>query len=380
MHRITIRMRIALVSAALVTVTGVLVLIGMLYLTQHTIDRNAPEITFNTRADSPAVLRAQTFALSVQNEKLVRDTVSEVRTVGIIGLILLAGGSLVIGWLIAGRMLRPATGLAGEVEEISATNLDRRLNRDGPDDELKAIADAFDRMLERLDDAFEKQRRFVADVSHELRTPFATMRTWIDVARENPDLSETELRDLLSEIDMVVGRGTELVDAMLALSRAETVIGRKRVDLAEAAGEVITATAGTGSLKLDLDLNPAAVEVDPVLLDRLISNLIRNAVAYNLPGGLLGVATGPTGDLAVLTVANDGRRLSERDMTLLFSRFHRGESSDRPGFGLGLPVVEAIARAHDGNVKAIARPEGGLEVRVELPLATGQGEPQGPMP
>lgn len=369
MPSLTIRLRVALACAALVTVTGALVLVGMLYLTQHTIDRNSPEVTLNTRADSPAVLRAQTFALSIQNEKLVHDTVDEVRTAGIIGLVVLALGSLGAGWLIAGRMLKPATGLATAVEEISAANLDRRLAHPGPDDELKAIADAFDRMLERLDDAFDRQRRFVADASHELRTPFATMRTQIDVATGDPDLSAAELREVIAEIGEVVDHGGELVDAMLALSRAETVVGRKRVDLAAAAGEVITATAGTGVLQLELDLREATVEADPVLLDRLISNLVRNGVAYNRPGGLLGVEVREEGNRAVLTVRNDGRHLSGRDMDLLFARFHRGESSTKPGFGLGLPVAEAITRAHDGSVTGTARPEGGLEIRVELPLA-----------
>src|SRR5690606_3091889 len=134
--------------------------------------------------------------------------------VGIIGLILLASGSLVASWFIAGRMLRPATSLADAVEEISAANLDQRLGYSGPDDELKSIADAFDRMLGRLDHAFDRQHRFVADASHELRTPFATMRTQVDVALADPDASTHELRRSLDEVGDVVDRGGELVDAM----------------------------------------------------------------------------------------------------------------------------------------------------------------------
>ncbi|MCO5315130.1 MAG: HAMP domain-containing histidine kinase [Solirubrobacterales bacterium] len=382
MRNPTIRLRIALACAALVTVTGILVLVGMLYLTQNTIDRNSPQVTLNTRTDSPAVLRAQTFALSVQNQKLVEDTVDEVRTIGIIGLILLASGSLVASWFIAGRMLRPARNLAESVEQISALNLDRRLRSEGPDDELKAISDAFDRMLERLDDAFDRQRRFVADASHELKTPFATMRTQIDVALDNPNLSRDELGAVLQEVREVVDRGGELVDAMLALSRAETVVGRIRVDLAALAGEVITSTPGTGSLDLRLDLREAVVDADPVLLDRLVSNLVRNAVAYNRSGGLLEVKTGPQCGRSVLTVRNDGPRLPEEEMPLLFSRFHRGRAASGDGFGLGLPLTEVIARAHDGTITATARPEGGLTIRAELPLAGPdvQGEPQGPTP
>lgn len=379
-RRPTIRLRIALACAALVTITGALVLVGMLYLTQRTIDQNSPQITLNTRTESPSVLRSQTFALSVQNQQLVDETVSDVRRVGMIGLLLLAAGSLVASWFIAGRMLRPATSLAAAVEGISATSLDRRLVHSGPDDELKSIADAFDRMLERLDVAFDRQRRFVADASHELRTPFATMRTQVDVALEDPDLTQEELRGMLTEISEVIDRGTGLVNAMLALSRAESVAGRERIDLAAVAAEVLTSTPGVGDLDLEVDLREAEVEGDPVLLDRLVSNLIGNAIYYNDLGGLLGVEVGRKGQTAFLLVVNDGVKLTGEEVPLLFSRFHRHESATaKRGFGLGLSIVEAISRVHDGSVAAFARPGGGLEVRFEMPLAP-QGDPQAPMP
>lgn len=379
-RRPTIRLRIALACAALVTITGALVLIGMLFLTQRTIDQNSPQITLNTNTESPSVLRSQTFALSVQNQQLVDETVSDVRRVGILGLLLLAAGSLVVSWFIAGRMLRPATSLAEAVEEISAASLDRRLVHAGPDDELKSIADAFDRMLERLDAAFDRQRRFVADASHELRTPFATMRTQVDVAMEDPDLNAADTRELLGEISQVIDRGTDLVNSMLVLSRAETVAGREPVDLAAVAAEVLTSNPGVSDLDLQVELEETEVEGDPVLLDRLVSNLIRNGIAYNKPGGLLGVEVGRTGQSAFLVVRNDGSVLSEDEIPLLFARFHRLDSSaGQRGFGLGLSIVEAISRAHQGSVVATARPGGGLEVRFEMPLAP-QGEPQGPMP
>lgn len=370
MRSLTIRLRIALACAALVTITGALVLTGMLYLTQHTIDRNSPEVTLNTRTDTPAVLRAQTFALSVQNQKLVDETVADVRRIGIIGLILLASGSLVASWFVAGRMLRPATRLAESVGEISATSLDRRLAHEGPNDELKSIADAFDRMLERLDDAFDRQRRFVADASHELRTPFATMRTQVDVALADPDLSEADLRRVLAEVGEVIDRGGELVNAMLALSRAEVVVGRQRTDLAEVAAEAVTYTTGTDTLDLQIELSPTEVEGDPTLLDRLVSNLVRNAVAYNRPGGLLRIEVAASDGRAQLVVSNDGPQVDESEIRLLFSRFHRLKSAaDEIGFGLGLPLVEAIARVHNGTVTATARPEGGLTMLFEMPLA-----------
>lgn len=380
MRRPTIRLRIALACAALVTFTGALVLVGMLYLTQRTIDRNSPQITLNTRTESPAVLRAQTFALSVQNQRLVENTVSDMRRIGLVGLLVLALGSLLAGWYLAGRMLKPATSLAEAVEDISATNLDQRLVHDGPDDELKSISDAFDRMLERLDDAFDRQRHFVSDASHELRTPLATLQTQVDVALANPDLSASELREILAEVGEAVDQGTGLVNAMLALSRAETVAGRERIDLAAVVAEVVTATPGATSLEQHLELSQAAVEGDPILLDGLVSNLIRNAVIYNQPDGLLRVETGTAAGRAFLAVTNDGQVLAADEVKLLFSRFHRHESSaSKQGYGLGLSVVEAIARAHQGSVTASGRPEGGLEIRFEM-AAAPQGEPQGPIP
>lgn len=386
-RRLTIRIRVALWCAGLVTVTGVLALVGVLYFTQHIIDDNSPRVRLNTESTDPAVLRAQTFALAAQNRELVNETVSDVRTAGIVGLVLLSGLSLGVGWLAAGRMLRPATDLAEAAEQISALNLDRRFAREGPEDELKSIADAFDRMLDRLDRAFVRQRRFVADASHELRTPFATMRTQVDVALADETLSEGDLRHSLAEIGTVVNRGGELVDAMLSLSRADAISQRQRIDLAEIAGEVLTAAPGIATLDLQTDLERAEIEGDPMLIGRLVSNLVDNAVAYNLPGGLLSVAVSREGDVAVLIVANDGPRLDEDEVAALFIRFRRLESAGSTrGFGLGLPVVAAIARAHDATITATARPQGGLEMRFEIATAAdrgwrdGQGDPQADMP
>ena len=218
-RRLSIRLRVALWCAALVTVTGLLALVGVLYFTQKNIEDNSPVLPLSGYSTDPMTLRSENFALIEQNRLSVEHSVSDMRRNGLIGLGIVAVISLATGWLVAGRMLRPATKLAEAAEDISALNLDQRFASAGPDDELKSIADSFNGMLDRLDNAFERQRRFVADASHELRTPFATMRAQVDVALDDEEMSEEELRASLEEVGQVLDRGSELVNAMLTLTR-----------------------------------------------------------------------------------------------------------------------------------------------------------------
>ncbi len=361
----------ALWCAALVTVTGLLALVGVLYFTQKNIEDNSPVLPLSGYSTDPMTLRSENFALIEQNRLSVEHSVSDMRRNGLIGLGIVAVISLATGWLVAGRMLRPATKLAEAAEDISALNLDQRFASAGPDDELKSIADSFNGMLDRLDNAFERQRRFVADASHELRTPFATMRAQVDVALDDEEMSEEELRASLEEVGQVLDRGSELVNAMLTLSRAETLTRLEKMDLAEVAAEAVTASPGIGRLELVTRLESSVILGDPVLIGQLVSNLVDNASRYNVDGGLLSVAVSNDGKVATLEVANDGARLTKEEVGSLFVRFHRHESSrDTPGFGLGLSVVAAIAKAHGAELGATARPEGGLDVRFEIPLST----------
>jgi signal transduction histidine kinase len=183
-------------------------------------------------------------------------------------------------------------------------------------------------------------------------------------------MSEEELRASLEEVGHVLDRGSELVNAMLTLSRAETLTRLEKLDLAEIAAEAVTASPGIGRLDLVTRLEPSLILGDPVLIGQLVSNLVDNASRYNVEGGLLSVVVSNDGATATLEVANDGARLADEEVGSLFVRFHRLESSrDKPGFGLGLSVVAAIAKAHGAELEATARPEGGLDVRFEVPLS-----------
>lgn len=368
--RATIRVRVAVWCALLVTAAGAVVLVGVLLLTQHTLDANTPKPSLSSYSNDPVVLRSEQFALIERDRLLVDHTVAQVRTAGLVGLAGLALVSIAIGWVVAGRMLKPATRLADAARQITASSLDHRIGITGPPDELKAIADAFDAMLARLDDAFARQRRFVADAAHELRTPFTLLRTKVDTALDDDELSAVQLRSSLEDVGHVLDRGTALVEAMLTLSRAEALTRREPVDLANLVAEVITATPGVAALDVHTSLEPAIVNGDPVLLAQLVTNLVENAIVYNTPGGRLEATTTSHGPVAALTVTNDGARIEQDEVTSLFMRFHRRDLRDRAtgGFGLGLSVVDAIVRTHGAALEAVAREQGGLSITVSLPV------------
>jgi len=287
----------------------------------------------------------------------------------------LALASIGIGWSVAGRMLRPIKSLADAAHEISETSLDRRIALDGPPDELKALADDFDAMLDRLERAFGAQRRFVADASHELRTPLATIRAELDALladaeASDEDASRDELVATAARIAQTLDRADALVDALLTLSRSDAITAHDAVDLATLAEEVVTSTPGTSELALELSLEPAPVNGDATLLERLVANLVENAARYNRPGGLLSVATTTDDGASALVVSNDGPAIDPADLPSLTERFHRlagARDGGTRGFGLGLAIADAIATGHGGSLSLTARPQGGLEARVWLP-------------
>jgi signal transduction histidine kinase len=289
------------------------------------------------------------------------------------GCVLLSVGA---GWLVAGRVLRPVAQITATARRISDRTLDERIALDGPRDELRELADTFDSMLERLDGAFATQRRFVADASHELRTPLTIVRTEIDVTLADPDAGAPDLREMALVVRGANERMERLIDALLALATSGAgALERSRVDLARAARAALDRGAAVPSdLHVDAELEPAPVEGDQVLLERLAANLVENAVRYNIPNGWIRVRSrvAPGGRDAELVVANSGPRVSTEQAATVFEPFRRLEPSRSRatgGFGLGLAVVRAVAEAHGGNVRAEPLPDGGLAVAVCLPRA-----------
>ena len=382
-HPLTIRARWAMVCAVLVTLSGAVVLVVMLVMTDRLLHDNAPQaLGLPARGTPPPATappggapRPEQAALD-QGHGVTTDVIREVRLVGLGLLGALALASVGIGWVVAGRMLRPIERMTETAEAVSGSRLGDRIALDGPDDELTRLGATFDAMLDRLDAAFAAQRAVVADVAHEIRTPLAVMRTQIEVALDEPDGRSAEVAELRAALESnlsTVTRTTELAESMLHLSRAQalaTLVDRDLADSARAAADAAR-SVGRGSLDtapvVHLSLRPAAVRGDPVLLDRLAGNLVDNAVIHSPPGTEVWVSTGVEGADAVLRVENGGPEIAADHVPRLFERFHRRSAHDAPGSGLGLAIVAAVVATHGGTVAAEPRTAGGLAVTVRLP-------------
>jgi signal transduction histidine kinase len=281
------------------------------------------------------------------------------------------------GWFVAGRVLRPLREMTATAQTITAGNLGERLALSGPNDEFKRLGDTFDALLTRLQGSFEAQRRFVASASHELRTPLTLERTLLQVALADPDASVASLRAMCEEL-LASSRDQErLLEALLTLASSERGLERREpVDLTALAARVLAGTEAQierHGLRLESALEPASTSGDPALVERLIANLVDNAVEYNDPGGQVEVRTSTVGERAMLEVSNTGPPISPVEVERLFEPFQR-LSSDRAAaedghHGLGLSIVRAIVDAHGGTVTARPQPRGGLTVTVSLPTS-----------
>ncbi|MDL4817021.1 sensor histidine kinase [Actinomadura opuntiae] len=302
------------------------------------------------------------------------DTLNALLTQGGIALGLVGAAGLGFGWLLADRALRPVhkiTETAGRVAR--SHDLSERIGYEGPRDDVKELADAFDTMLGRLARAFDGQRRFVANASHELRTPLAINRTLVDVAVRRPDATD-DVKRLGESLLVVNTRHERLIDGLLTLAGTENAVaGTDPLDLADVAGHVLeqaAAEAREHGVTPDRRLGPAPTTGDPVLVERLVQNLVENAVRHNRDGGELRVSTRGRDGWAEVEVANTGPAVPRYEIETIFEPFRRlGNDrvrSDR-GSGLGLSIVRAIATAHGGTVTAEPRPGGGLVVTARLP-------------
>jgi signal transduction histidine kinase len=287
--------------------------------------------------------------------------------------------SVVVGWLVAGRVLAPLRTITATAERISDTNLHERIAMAGPRDELRVLADTIDRLLERLEAAFDAQQRFVANASHELRTPLAMMRTTLDVAIAKPAGVSAETRGLDADLRVDLDHADSLLESFLTLARAENgrVAERNQVPLEPLVTGSLAARDSRIAVK-DLTVETAldAVEVagSATLLGRMIENLIENAVRHTEPGGLIEISLARLDEAeARVTIDSSGPVLDQDRVAELvrpFKRLSRDRTGSQEGHGLGLSIVAAIAAAHDGQLELRARPEGGLRVQVTLPGAS----------
>ncbi|MDE3023973.1 MAG: HAMP domain-containing protein [Acidobacteriota bacterium] len=279
--------------------------------------------------------------------------------------------SLWLGWVIAGRALRPLRTITETTREISASNLHRRLDLEGPDDELKRLGNTVDGLLGRLETSFEAQRQFVANASHELRTPLTLERTLLELALSDPNASIESYRHTCEQLLAVGEQQERLIEALLTLSRSQRGLdSHQPVDLAAIAAAAVAAVDRDG-LAFGTAIGPANTTGNPRLVERLVANLVGNAVDHNVDGGTVSLSTETRGGRAVLTVANSGPAIPPAELDRLFQPFQRleGSRTHSHGLGLGLSIVKAIADAHDATITTRALADGGLQVQVGFPAS-----------
>lgn len=275
------------------------------------------------------------------------------------------------GWVVAGRALRPVHAITATARGLSESNLAARVSHQGPDDELKEMADTFDALLDRLERAFESQRRFVAAASHELRSPLTIMRARAEIPAAGASSDAETVADLRAVVVDQVERADRLIDALLTLTRSQgTLIASERIDLAEVVGEVLgtlSQRATAAKVVLDATIDDAEVSGDGPLLERLVGNLVENAIRYNVEGGRVDVRVSG-GTAPRLVVENDGPVIDAPAVASLLEPFRRGGTQRTgDGYGLGLAVVHAVAQAHGARLDLQPRPDGGLTVEVVFP-------------
>jgi signal transduction histidine kinase len=280
-----------------------------------------------------------------------------------------------LGWIAAGRALRPVHVITEAARAASEHNLSARVALRGPRDELRELAETFDAMLDRLQAAFEGQQQFIANASHELRTPLTVMRATIEVVLDNPDSTPADLRGMAADIRVAVDHAEHLIGALFILARNQHGLAvREEVDLATVAEDVLD-TAALGDRRVHATLAPAVISGDPVLAERLVANLVDNAVRYNADAGEIWISTHAATGSSELTVANTGPVISPADAKRILEPFQRlNDRTSHDGFGLGLAIVASIATVHSGTVTAHPRDGGGLSVTVAIPAAGVPGE------
>jgi signal transduction histidine kinase len=318
----------------------------------------------------------------------VEEAMSVQRSIGLhrllvysgIALAIMAIVSVVLGWLVAGRVLSPLRTITATTDRISDTNLHERLAMSGPPDELRLLADTIDRLLARLEAAFDAQQRFVANASHELRTPLAMMRTTLDVAIAKPGGMPAQTHELNTELRVDLDNADRLLESFLTLARAQG--GRNGLgDSTPVALEPLITSAladradqiAAQELTVETHLDAVQIPGSATLLEQMVANVIENAVRHTEPGGLVEIALASmAGRQARVVIDGSGPMLDQHavaQLTQPFKRLSQDRTGSQDGHGLGLSIVGAIAAAHDGSLELHARAQGGLRVQITLPGA-----------
>ncbi|MEV3921938.1 ATP-binding protein [Actinomadura coerulea] len=384
MRRLSVRTRLTLVYGSLFLVTSAALVAVTYLLTVRTMDAR---FTSRQNVDTTTITRLRALAVNGDVTQLVRlkadadrelarqkhDVLAQLLQSSLVTMLVLGVLAVVIGYVVAGRMLRPLHTVTATARRLSESNLHERIALDGPQDEIKDLADTFDRMLDRLNRAFDAQSRFVANASHELRTPLTINRTVLEVALASRR-SPPETRALADVLLGNTARHERLIEGLLLLAKSErepaSRDGTPLPDVVRSALDQLGGQVEEAGLDVEARLAPAAVTGDPVLLERCAVNLLENAVKYNVRDGRVWVRTGVRDGEAFLRVVNTGRPVPSYEVATIFEPFRRlraDRTGSRDGAGLGLSIVRAVVAAHGGTIDTAPRKEGGLSITLRLP-------------
>lgn len=387
----SVRARLSLLYSAVVFGLAA-VLVAMVYLglrsalDEPTVSRERMALVEGGDSGPCVVINDRPFCGPSYEPTLVRDVqdverdvnrraLERFRTLAYLGLGGLFLVSLGVGWVVAGKVLRPIERITDVARDIQATDLSRRIRLRGPDDELKELADTFDDMLDRVEDAFESQRRFIHEASHELRNPIAVIRTNVEVALSDHGAPAEDLRETLTVVGRAADRMTVLVDDLLTYARQEAPAVREAtVDVgglvAETAAEFVAEAETKGAKVSWWAPGGLAVRGDPVALKRALANLLANAVRLAPGGSDVRAAAGRDGAWVWMAVQDQGPGIAPEDQAKVFERFYRGDPGRARAegrSGLGLTIVRQIAKGHGGSVGLRSAPGDGATFSIWLP-------------
>ncbi|NUP47921.1 MAG: HAMP domain-containing histidine kinase [Catenulispora sp.] len=379
----TARVRLTVLLTGLVVAAGT-ALAGLTYVLVRRRTIIAVGMGPSGTASADTVRSPPPDAVRDLTHQVQTDILSTLLRQAAVALMLVTALAAVLGWLVAGKILRPIRSISAAAARLSLENLSERVPVTAPADELSALAETVNGMLDRVergvaerDRILDSQRLFTANAAHELRTPLTTARTAIDVTLDGSP-TRAELLVMAEDVRGAVEHTQRVLDGLLLLARSQAgLVRRETVDLAALAAGALDAAAGPAAaadVAVRSELRPAPVSGEPVLLERMLENLVDNAIRHNRPSGHLTVGTGSADGHAVLRISNTGRQIPPEQAPALLEPFVRGDGTRvrSNSLGLGLSIVRAVTLAHNGQITVTAQPGGGLGITIDLPQETGE--------
>lgn len=364
----SLRTRLTALFAVVFAIAGLGVVFVSYFVVNDSLAQPLPSLAaFGDRIPTSGPVTQEVVSQIVAELQRQRSaTVTSLLVQSLVALATSVALATLVGWLLAGRALQPLAQITATAASVSDINLNQRVALTKGPQEVRDLADSVDAMLTRLDQSFDSQARFVANASHELRTPLAVQRTLLEVETTEPGASP-DLRRVGHTLLAINERHERLVEDLLTLARGEKpVTETDRVDLADLAEHAVSLVPHE-HVTVTTELAPAVTVGSAGLLDRLVVNLVGNAVQHNEAGGWVAVATVTESGRAILRVTNSGPVVADHEIPGLLQPFSRGRDRVGPGHGLGLSIAAAVVKGHHGELTVAALPEGGLSVTVRLP-------------